>query len=453
MKKIIISVFALLMLLTFSGCSMNLSLESLLSPPKLSDEQTEIYQALLNSKGSEVSLKYPKSGDYRSAFVVYDIDDEPSDEAIVFYEANGISGETTLRINFLDQKDGQWVSVYDMPALGTEVEKVIFERLSGDSNLSIIIGYSVLNQSDKAVSVLKYENSTPVEVFKGSYSVMDLFDIDDDGQKEMFIINYDKALTYSTASTFAWVDGMFTTTSSIALDPAATEYVNIKKGSYSETGTAVFVDYYKGENAYGTEVLVCYGARLARSVGVDTVVRRTNSFTPVVYSRDIDDDGIIEVPATTVLPGYENLTKPEQLNAVTWSVVEENSYLKREYTTYLSNRKDYILFMPSRWEGLVTVTQSSDGSEITIWKAEELGNLSQQLLAIKSVQKSNVKKAELEGYTEFLFDAESDYRYYVKRGSIYNSLTLTDDELNDSLRFVDGNGTVIKGNLKTPTQN
>ncbi len=46
--------------------------------------------------------------------------------------------------------------------------------------------------------------------------------------------------------------------------------------------------------------------------------RRTNNYTPKVQSQDIDGDGIIDVPATAALPGYENLTFPEQLNAVLW---------------------------------------------------------------------------------------------------------------------------------------
>lgn len=97
---------------------------------------------------------------------------------------------------------------------------------------------------------------------------------------------------------------------------------------------------------------------------------------------------------------------------------------------------------------MVTVTQSTDGSEVTVWKAGELNSLNQQLLTIKAAAKSDKSAFDSAEYTRFEFDAESEYDYYVKRGSVYNSLTLTDDELNDSLRFIDSSGTVIKGSLK-----
>ena len=66
------------------GCSAGISVENLLTAPKLNAEQTAIYQALTNSVGGGVKLRYPKSGDYRSAFILKNIDDEPGVEALVF---------------------------------------------------------------------------------------------------------------------------------------------------------------------------------------------------------------------------------------------------------------------------------------------------------------------------------------------------------------------------------
>ena len=48
--------------LMISGCSAGVSVENLLTPPKLEAEQNEIYQALINSSGTGIKLKYPKGG-------------------------------------------------------------------------------------------------------------------------------------------------------------------------------------------------------------------------------------------------------------------------------------------------------------------------------------------------------------------------------------------------------
>lgn len=65
------------------GCSAGFFSGDLLTSPRLTDEQTEIYNALTASAG-RVDLRYPHTGSYRSAFVIRNIDGEPTDEAIVF---------------------------------------------------------------------------------------------------------------------------------------------------------------------------------------------------------------------------------------------------------------------------------------------------------------------------------------------------------------------------------
>ncbi|MBQ7834199.1 MAG: hypothetical protein IJ385_00285, partial [Ruminiclostridium sp.] len=152
MKKILSAVTALLVLAA-GGCST--SVEGLLSPPKLDEEQSAIYNALTLSKGGDVHLKYPVSGQYRSAFVVKNIDDEETDEAIVFYETSNVTdGGSSLRLNFLDKQNGEWVSVYDFAALGSEIEKVRFADL-GDGGVSVLVTYTIQNSSDSATSIFK----------------------------------------------------------------------------------------------------------------------------------------------------------------------------------------------------------------------------------------------------------------------------------------------------------
>ena len=86
------------------SCSFGSSIDNLMVPPKLSVEQEQIYSALTDAAGTSISLKYPKSGKYLSAFIVEDIDGDGGSEAVVFYEKTSLAvEENTLRINILDQ--------------------------------------------------------------------------------------------------------------------------------------------------------------------------------------------------------------------------------------------------------------------------------------------------------------------------------------------------------------
>ena len=64
-----------------SGCTLGGSAENLLSPPVIYEEQEDIYNALRKSISGNITLQYPRSGAYRSAFVIKDIDGNGDDEA------------------------------------------------------------------------------------------------------------------------------------------------------------------------------------------------------------------------------------------------------------------------------------------------------------------------------------------------------------------------------------
>ena len=110
-----------------------------MDPPKLTAEQTAINNALKQSViSSTIRLKYPKTGDYRSSFVFHDIYGDDEQEAIAFYS---VESSDYTRVSLLDQKEGQWVAVYELPGASEDVEFISFANLSSSisSLLSCLI--------------------------------------------------------------------------------------------------------------------------------------------------------------------------------------------------------------------------------------------------------------------------------------------------------------------------
>ena len=81
MKKIRI-ILSLLPFAVLTGCSFGASIDTLMAPPKLSVEQEQIFAALTKAEGSAISLKYPKSGKYLSAFIIEDLDGDGGNEEL-----------------------------------------------------------------------------------------------------------------------------------------------------------------------------------------------------------------------------------------------------------------------------------------------------------------------------------------------------------------------------------
>lgn len=420
-------------------CGCSLQVESLLSPPKLSAEQSAIYEALQAGKGREIHLKYPRSGKYRSAFVIRNIDDEETDEAIVFYEASNIAdGGSSLRLNFLDRENGEWVSVYDYAALGSEVERVQFADF-GDGETSIIITYTIQNTSDSAISVLKYADKTPTEIYTGRCAYTSIMDVNGDGYSELFQISRDLDSGTATASLLGRSgDGGFQILSSAPIS-GFTECRGVTRGVCDEEGhQAIFIDRSLADGSIGTDVLICYDdLRLFAVTTVPEVLsRRTNTYTPNILSRDIDGDGIIETASTAAFPGYENLPRAEQVNLIAWYQIESGGVsIRRDALSYLSIRSDYLLFIPPRWEGRVTVKISASERTVTFSEYDSGERVTgAELLTIMAVPPEGASAPA--GYTPYGKNEGTGYRFYI-RNNKGNSLALTEAELSDCFRILE----------------
>lgn len=94
LKKLFAAVLAVLLALSFSGCSelTGLDAQALMSPPKTTADREAIY-ALMGGGVGDVTLVYPKYGDYRSAIISRDLDGCGTSEVVSFC-ANGDAGGT-----------------------------------------------------------------------------------------------------------------------------------------------------------------------------------------------------------------------------------------------------------------------------------------------------------------------------------------------------------------------
>ncbi len=420
--------------LSLCGCTVfEASLEGLLSPPKLTKAQTEIYNALTLSIGEQSELIYPKTGEFRSPFVLYNMDNEISDEAVVFYREKSPNAEVVsgLRMNLLDQRGGQWVSVADCPLSGSDVERVSFYDF-GDG-INMLVCSSFLAQSENALSVLTYSRGSFDEMYKTTYSFMDIYDINDDGYDELFLVNYDPALECNIASlvgqSISEEESVFGLLSSAALTKDAASIQRLTRQRLKDGYFLLYLDYFKGDNAYGSQVLTCLSDNLVSLDPKDYLSRRYNSNIPMLYSTDIDGDGRVEIPITLPMLGYENLTIPEQMLEVDWLVVNYENVLSlsTKYKTYVSPGYEYIFYIPVRWQGYITVQKMENNTVNFV--LYDSGAFADVLLSIRVSEES----PEEEGWEHY---GDEDSKVYIKTPGGDFPMALTEDELKSSLYII-----------------
>lgn len=433
LTKIIRAALAAALTITLAGCSMSVSVETLLSPPTLSAEQEEIYRELEKSVGRNIKLKYPRGGDYRSAFVVRDIDGDDGDEALVFYESSDIrSGDSALRLKFLDKRNGKWEAAFDLACPGNEIDSVAFENLGGDEyGLRIILSYTLLNQAEKAVSVLKYVDGSPIELLSSTCSCLEVTDLNRDGQNELVIVTSNKEQKTAAALMYAEDGESMRLISSASLRGGASEYLRVTVGDVTTDTPALFFDYSMGGGQSGTDVVYCYGNGLfSPTNNADKITRRVNDYTAEVYSYDIDGDDIVEIPATEPLPGYESYPANSRLCAVRWYNVKSDSFVESAYG-YYSGKFGYSLMFPERWIGNVTaIAEHNSNSVLFIAYDSETGlkaTSGNMIMRIRVVEKSEeTSEPEEEPF------AETDELMFFCDTLNSPEMTLSSTELDDN---------------------
>ena len=135
--------FVICCTLLFNACAMFdlFSVDELMRTPKLTGENALIQQAFEEAVGNSVSLLSPVSGEYRSAYVLNDIDGDTYDEALVFYKNNQTASD--VHMHLLDFDGKEWFSVADVVGNGTDVYSIEFCNLDQGNLLEIAVVWTM----------------------------------------------------------------------------------------------------------------------------------------------------------------------------------------------------------------------------------------------------------------------------------------------------------------------
>lgn len=396
-------VIFILLFLLLTGCSFTSGIDTLILPPKLSHQQEHIYNALKTYAGTNISLKYPKSGDYLSAFIIADIDGDNEDEAIVFYEKNTVSTEeTSLRMNILDCIGSKWQSVYDHAADGNEVEKVIITPLGDNDRINIIVGYSLINKSEKVVSIYHYDNGTLNTTFENNYySLFDAADLNGDETKELFIALNQSASREAAAEIYHLKEnGEYFKSTVEFSDEGYTDYQKVTYGVLDNGKTGIYLDAVIGSGMIVTPVLtVDENDTLNKVFTPDAESEET--LRPSAYTCiDVDDDGYVEIPVLELFDGYKD-TDAETLYMTKWYELKKGKPSVK-MCGYHSITNGFSFVFPDGWLGNVTAVSDSSHSYVTFCRTENKKvHEDKQLFTLRTVSGNdtdNVKKMLKDGY-------------------------------------------------------
>ena len=134
-----------------------------------------------------------------------------------------------------------------------------------------------------------------------------------------------------------------------------------------------------------------------------------------VYSQDIDNDGVIEVPVIEKLPGGIKVSLNDEektaLNLTVWSEINNNE-LVVDSKCLLNGAYGYMFVYPEDWFGSITAVYNEKNATITFYSLDVNETLTASLFSIKSTSQL-VWEEDNNGYTKLDENGVYVYGYSI----------------------------------------
>lgn len=353
--------FVVAVMFLFSGCSLLdfFSADNLLRAPKLTGENAALQHAFENSVGKDISLFAPIAGQYRASYILFDIDNDKSDEAVVFYALN--NNISVVHMHILKKSGEEWSSVADIVGSGTSVYKVDFFNTDDDKTHEIAVTWMVEDsKKGKTLSLYKIPGKSG-DIRNAITSIATIqiadyicFDIDDDSINEILYLYFDtsadnagnvnaRLLDYNVSSR------TMLPVSDLTLNKQISSFVQLvtsKNGKFHN----IFIDAMTSDGKLFTEVIVYDPEKSVLSVSQldGSPMSVFTQRDPLLLCCDYDNDGQYDIPLEIEneksVSGSNNTGIVEPVRFISW-----NSYL------------DGILYESSRY-----FINFADGYELKI---------------------------------------------------------------------------------------
>ena len=313
-RKAALLLAVVLLLLSFSGCTINLfSVESLMMPPEQIGKNGEVQKAF-NRLMSEktVLLKTPSKGEYRTAFTLRDVNGDGSEEAVVFYADNAV--DATVHMVLMQCLNDTWVIASDVAGSGSSVYDLDFIDMNSDGRLEIVVGWALFdNKTTRTVTVyaadVQADNVLALrQELNEYYNARTFVDFNGDGVNDLVLVYLDDTGDTQKAylRNFTMTEtGTINKYNEFLLDSSVTSVVKMQYDSPPDSGiTRLFIDCVKTDNTIFTEV-ICWNPGTMAPVRAISNPSTATLRSQRAGTRDIDGDGLFEVPAAIKLSGTD----------------------------------------------------------------------------------------------------------------------------------------------------
>ena len=334
--------------------------EELLRAPRLSGDYGALQTALNDWLGESAQLKYPMRGELLSPFVLQDLDGDGQQDAAVLYTT---AQTANVCVAILQRDDaGNWKVRQSVEGLADTVENVSLAQLQTGASCQLVVGYTAA-QDDHYLAVYSYEDGTLSTILEQQYEQYLVEDITGGGNQDLILMSTQEDGSVQIELLTVDKDGGFQQMAVTGL--SADKFsgcASVAAGRGADGRHYLVLDGWTGISGNNlASVLLRFDEdtqQMVPSSKISSDRLYTESLRNVssLVSRDLDGDGIVEIPTQPDEAGLLNMSQSRRMDFIVWmdytSIHPEKSFglLDEETNCYIE--------LPTEWEGNLKLTDS-----------------------------------------------------------------------------------------------
>ena len=365
-RRHFLSLAACCLLGLLPGCSFpmtdNMQVEDLLRAPRLSGDYGALQSALNDWLGESAQLKYPMQGELLSPFLLQDLDGDGEQDAAVLYTT---AQSSNVCIAFL-QKDaaGAWKVQQTIEGLADTVDNVRLAQLQDGNAVQLVVGY-LAAQGDSYLAVYSYEHGEVNAILEQSYEQYLVEDITGGGNEDLILMSTLEDGGVQIELLTVNRDGSFQQVAVMGL--SADKFsgcASVASGLGADGRHYLVLDGWTGISGNNlASVLLCYDENSQQMVPATRISsqRLYNASlrnVPTLVSRDLDGDGIVEIPTQPDEAGLLNLSQSRRMDFIVW--MDYTSSHPEKSFGLLDEETNCYIELPAEWEGNLKLTDSEE---------------------------------------------------------------------------------------------
>ena len=353
-----------LLCLLFTGCSSLLGeraqVEELLRAPRLSGDYGDVQTALNDWLGESAQLKYPMQGELLSPFLLQDLDGDGRQDAAVLYTT---AQSSNVCIAILQKNDSDvWQVRQNVEGLADTVENVRLAQLQPGNAVQLVVGYMAA-QGDHYLAVYSYENGELATILEQQYEQYLVEDITGGGNQDLILMStledggvQIELLTVDKEGSFQQVAVMGLSANRFA------GCASVAAGMGADGKHYLVLDGWTGISGNNlASVLLHFDEDTqqmvpASQISTERLYTASLRNVPGLVSRDLDGDGIVEIPTQPEEAGLLNMSQGRRMDFIVW--MDYTSSHPEKSFGLLDEETNCYIELPMEWEGNLKLTDS-----------------------------------------------------------------------------------------------